>query len=557
MTENRVVALRQKGAIDDPLTEILRTGARRLIAQAVKAEFETFLASTAELVLPDGRQRVVRHGHDPVRAIQTGIGPVEVQKPKARDRAAASGERLRFSSNILPKWARRTKSLDALLPVLYLRGISAGDFQEALAALLGKDAPNLSAAVIGRLKSEWEDEYRRWQKRDLSARHYVYVWADGVYLQARMEPQAECMLVLMGATAEGKKELIGFQTGMRESGQSWKELLVDLKARGLVVAPQVAIGDGALGFWKALDEAFPTTRHQRCWLHKTLNVLDKLPKSMQPNAHKDLREIWLSPSRGAAEAAMTTFAEKYAPKYDKAVECLIKDQQTLLTFFDLPADQFGTTPASILSVFTCACAIALTCSGFAITTRFTNGDNTRATAMQLPVASITTSSVARRALPKPSSAVQVMSIRPACRSRPLSQIHHLPEGSVGVDPNHTSHSSLLSAKSQRGAVGDTTTTDPRSRRNRANRRGGQLQTRAHSSTYENGLPTLSCSRCLSPGWSHHTPCSSRAQPNIGTDHSHTGYESDREHLRDGEASHRPHERRARRRTRRVSWCSNW
>src|SRR5271154_922619 len=290
MTENRVVALRQKGAIDDPLTEILRTGARRLIAQAVEAEFETFLASTAELVLPDGRRRVVRHGRDPVRAIQTGIGPVEVQKPKARDRAAASGERIRFTSNILPKWARRTKSLDALLPVLYLRGISAGDFQEALAALLGKDAPNLSAAVIARLKSEWEDEYRRWQKRDLSARHYVYVWADGVYLQARMEPQAECMLV---------------------SAQSWKDVLVDLKARGLVVARQAAIGDGALGFWKALDEAFPTTRHQRCWLHKTLNVLDKLPKSMQPNAHKDLREIWLSPNRGAAEAAMTTFAEKY------------------------------------------------------------------------------------------------------------------------------------------------------------------------------------------------------------------------------------------------------
>src|SRR6202453_64305 len=227
------------------------------------------------------------------------------------------------------------------------------DFQEALAALLGKDAPNLSAAVIARLKSEWEDEYRRWQKRDLSARHYVYVWADGVYLQARMEPQAECMLVLMGATAEGKKELIGFQTGMRESGQSWKELLVDLKARGLVVAPQVAIGDGALGFWKALDEAFPTTRHQRCWLHKTLNVLATLPKSVQPNAHKDLREIWLSPSRGAAEAAMTTFAEKYAPKYDKAVECLIKDQQTLLTFFDLPADHWDhvRTSSPIESVF--------------------------------------------------------------------------------------------------------------------------------------------------------------------------------------------------------------
>ena len=264
MSDHKVISYRQKDEIDDPLTEILRAGARRLIAQAVEAEFETFLASNAELVLPDGRRRVGRHGHDPVRAIKTGIGPVNVQKPKARDRGAAEGARIRFTSNILPKWARRTKSLDALLPVLYLRGISAGDFQEALAALLGKDAPNLSPAVISRLKGEWEEEYRRWQKRDLSARRYVYVWADGVYLQARMEPQAECMLVLMGATPEGKKELIGFQTGLRESTQSWKELLVDLKARGLSIAPEVATGDGALGFWNALDEAFPTTRHQRC-----------------------------------------------------------------------------------------------------------------------------------------------------------------------------------------------------------------------------------------------------------------------------------------------------
>jgi putative transposase len=300
LTEHKVISYRQKDEIDDPLTEILRAGARRLIAQAVEAEFETFLASHGELVLPDGRQRVVRHGHDPVRTIQTGIGPIEVEKPKARDRGAAEGARIRFSSNILPKWARRTKSLDALLPVLYLRGISAGDFQEVLASLLGKDAPNLSPAVVARLKGEWEEEFQRWQKRDLSARRYVYVWADGVYLQARMEPQAECMLVVMGATPEGKKELIGFQTGLRESAQSWKELLVDLKTRGLSIAPEVAVGDGALGFWKALDEAFPSTRHQRCWLHKTLNVLDKFPKSMQPNAHKDLREIWLSPDRAAA-----------------------------------------------------------------------------------------------------------------------------------------------------------------------------------------------------------------------------------------------------------------
>jgi len=353
LSDHNVVSYRQKDEIEDPLTEILRAGARRLIAQAVEAEFETFLASNAELVLPDGRQRVVRHGHDPVRAIQTGIGPVDVRKPKARDRGAAEGARIRFTSNILPKWARRTKSLDALLPVLYLRGISAGDFQEALAALLGKDAPNLSPAVIARLKGEWEEEYRRWQKRDLAARRYVYVWAYGVYLHARMEPQAECMLVLMGATPEGKKELIGFKTRLRESAQSWKELLVDLKARGLSIAPEVAVGDGALGFWKALDEAFPTTRHQRCWLHKTLNVLDKFPKSMQPNAHRDLREIWLSPDRAAAEAAMTTFGEKYAPKYSKAVECLIKDREQMLTFFDFPADHWDhlRTSNPIESVF--------------------------------------------------------------------------------------------------------------------------------------------------------------------------------------------------------------
>ena len=276
-----------------------------------------------------------------------------MQKPKARDRAA-SGERIRSTSNILPKWARRTKSLDALLPVLYLRGISAGDFQEALAALLGKDAPNLSAAVIARLKSEWEDGISAMaEARFVGAPLRLRLGGRASILQTRMGAQAECMLVLMGATPEGKKELIGFQTGMRESGQSWKELLVDLKARGLSVAPQVAIGDGALGFWKALDEAFPTTRHQRCWLHKTLNVLDKLPKSMQPNVHKDLREIWLSPNRGAAEAAMTTFAEKYAPKYDKAVECLIKDRQTLLMFFDLPADHWDhlRTSNPIESVF--------------------------------------------------------------------------------------------------------------------------------------------------------------------------------------------------------------
>jgi transposase-like protein len=261
-------------------------------------EAEAFLAAMKGLKLADGRDRLVRHGHGPERTIQTGIGPVEVERVKIRDRGvAADGERVRFTSAILPLWARRTRSLDALLPVLYLRGISTGDFQEALAALLGKDAPNLSPAVISRLTAEWQGEYERWQKRNLSARRYVYVWADGVFLQARMEDHGECMLVLIGATPEGKKELIGFQVGVRESAQSWRELLIETKSRGLKIAPEIAVGDGALGFWKALDEIFPATRHQRCWVHKTANILNKVALSVQTNMKKDLREVYLAPNR--------------------------------------------------------------------------------------------------------------------------------------------------------------------------------------------------------------------------------------------------------------------
>ena len=261
---------------------------------------------------------------------------------KIRDRGAAGdGERVRFTSAILPLWARRTRSLDALLPVLYLRGISTGDFQEALAALLGKDAPNLSPAVISRLTAEWQGEYERWQKRDLSARRYVYVWADGVFLQARMEDHGECMLVLIGATPEGKKELIGFQVGVRESAQSWRELLVEVKSRGLTIAPEIAVGDGALGFWKALDEVFPGTRHQRCWVHKTVNVLNKVPLSVQANMKKDLREVYLAPNRASAEVAIDVFAEKYGAKYDKAVECLTKDREALLALLRLPCRALG------------------------------------------------------------------------------------------------------------------------------------------------------------------------------------------------------------------------
>jgi transposase-like protein len=228
-----------------------------------------------------------------------------------------------------------------------------GDVQEALGALLGKDAPNLSPSVVARLRDVWEADHARWQRRDLSARHYVYLWADGIYLQARMEPQAECMLVLIGATPEGKKELVGFQVGVRESAQSWRELLVDLKARGLTVAPKLATGDGALGFWKALDEVSPTTRHQRCTLHKTVNVMDKLPQSVQPAAKRDLREIWTAPDRATAEAAITTFAEKYGAKYERAVMCLTKDRDALLTFYDFPAEHWDhlRTTNPIESVF--------------------------------------------------------------------------------------------------------------------------------------------------------------------------------------------------------------
>jgi putative transposase len=349
-----IVPFRQIDSVDDPLTEIAREGARRMLAVAMGVEADAFVAQHSGVALPDGRQRVVRHGHGPMRRIQTGVGPLEVQRPKVRDRAdVPEAEKIRFTSVILPRWARRSKSLDALLPVLYLRGISTGDFQEALAGLLGKDAPNLSPSVIGRLTAAWEGEYDAWRRRDLSARRYVYIWADGVYLQARMEPIAECMLVVIGATPEGKKELVGFQVGTRESAQSWRELLVDLKARGLAVAPELAVGDGALGFWKALEEVFPSTRHQRCWVHKVVNVLNAVPNSMALQVKRDLNEITRAPDRAAATLALDTFVQKYGAKYEKAVACLERDRDALLAFFDFPAEHWDhlRTANPIESVF--------------------------------------------------------------------------------------------------------------------------------------------------------------------------------------------------------------
>ena len=342
MSDANVVKLLQPGSFADPLTEVLRNGARALLAQAVEAEVGEFLAKHIDLKTASGLGRVVRHGHLPERAVMTGIGPVGVRQPRVRDRgvAAENAERIRFTPAILPPYARRTRSLEVLIPILYLKGISTGDFEEALAALLGKDAPGLSASTIARLKEVWLDEHEYWRKRDLSAKRYVYVWADGIYLQARLEDAKQCILVIIGATPEGKKELLGFTDGARESAQDWRELLLDLKNRGLVIAPELAVADGALGFWKALGELWPTTREQRCWVHKTANVLNKLPKSQQPKAKRSLQEIWMAETSKDAEAAFDAFIAAYELKYDKAAECLAKDRQALLAFYDFPAEHW-------------------------------------------------------------------------------------------------------------------------------------------------------------------------------------------------------------------------
>lgn len=339
MNENNVTQLVQPGEFTDLLTEIVRTGACGILAQAVEIEAALFMEAHAHLTTQDGRQRLVRHGHLPERQIQTGIGPVTVKKPRMRDRCGSGKAAIKYTSAILPPYIRRSKSLEELIPALYLRGISTGDFQEVLSTLLGTEAPNLSHETIRRLKSIWKDEWKKWRKRDLSAKHYVYIWADGVYLNARMDDK-QCILVIIGATPEGKKELLGFVDGYRESTQSWRELLLDLKARGLLKPPKLATGDGALGFWKALGEIFSATRHQRCWVHKTANVLNKFPKSIQKKAKADLKEIWMAESRTDAIAAFDLFLNKYSAKYDKATKCLEKDRDQLLSFYDFPAEHW-------------------------------------------------------------------------------------------------------------------------------------------------------------------------------------------------------------------------
>jgi len=337
--EDSLVEFRNPGValpVADALTEVLRHGARELLQQAVEAEVAEFVARHRELKDERERQRVVRNGYRPERSIQTGIGEVAVKAPRVRDR---EGE-IKFRSRILPAYLRRTRSIEELLPWLYLKGLSTGDFSEALAALLGKDARGLSAATISRLKETWKGEHERWSKRDLAGKEYVYIWVDGVHFGVRLEDASQCILVVIGATADGKKELLAMSDGYRESAESWKELLLDLKQRGLTVDPKLAIGDGALGFWKALPQVFGTTGGQRCWVHKTANVLNKLPKSQQAKAKAALHEIWMAESRAAADQAFDHFLVTYEAKYAKATECLAKDRDTLLTFYDFPAEHW-------------------------------------------------------------------------------------------------------------------------------------------------------------------------------------------------------------------------
>jgi len=321
---------------DDVLTEVLRTGAVRLLAEAVEMEVAEFIERYQDLRDASGRRLVVRNGHMPEREIQTGIGQVPVKVPRVRDK---SGSGIRFTSNILPPYLRRTRSIKELIPWLYLKGISTGDFSEALAALLGPDAPGLSANTVSRLKSVWKDDFEKWCQRDLTGKRYVYFWVDGVYLAARME-EKQCLLVIIAADEEGNKELVGMLDGYRESEQSWKELLLDLKRRGLEIGPELAVGDGALGFWKALAQVYGKCRRQRCWVHKTANVLNKLPKSAHKRAKAQLQEIWMAETREGAEKAFDFFVAAYEAKYPKAVQCLTKDREDLLTFYDFPAEHW-------------------------------------------------------------------------------------------------------------------------------------------------------------------------------------------------------------------------
>jgi len=322
--------------ISDPLTELLRQGARDLIKQAVETELESLLSDYKDLKLIDGRQAVVRNGYLPERTIQTGIGDVSIKVPKVRDR---SGSGIQFNSQLLPPYLRRTKSIEELIPWLYLKGLSTGDYSEALGSLLGEQAKGLSANSVCRLKNQWLDEHQNWQRQDLSQKRYVYWWADGIYSQVRMDDRL-CLLVIIGVTEHGHKELVAVSDGYRESSASWEELLTSLRQRGLTHSPKLSAGDGALGFWNALSKVYPDARHQRCWVHKTANILNKLPKSIQSKVKAALHEIWMASTRKEAYQAFDNTLELFSAKYPKAMECLSKDRDELLAFYDFPAEHW-------------------------------------------------------------------------------------------------------------------------------------------------------------------------------------------------------------------------
>ena len=336
MNKHNVVELQNREFPTDPLTDMLREGATQLIHQAVAAEFAELLLQHSQRRTVDGKQAVVRNGYLPARAIQTGIGPVTVQIPKVRSK---DGEPVTFRSALVPPYVRKTRSLEAALPWLYLKGISTGEMHEALQVLVGPAAQGLSASTVARLKQVWGEEYRAWSEQRLDKDRWVYVWADGIYSGLRAEQTKLCALVIIGVNERGEKHFLAIEDGVRESTQSWREVLLKLKSRGLK-APQLAIGDGAMGFWAALEEVYPQTRQQRCWMHKTMNVLNCLPKSTQPKAKQALHAIWQAETRDAAEQAFDLFIDTYEPKYPKATDCLQKDREELMAFYDFPAQHW-------------------------------------------------------------------------------------------------------------------------------------------------------------------------------------------------------------------------
>lgn len=327
----------------DAITDLCREGARKMLQRAIEQEIAEYIEQHQNLVDESGHRLVVRNGHLPERQIQTGIGEISVKQPRVDDRRRdKNGQRFRFHSSILPPYLRRTKSIDELIPWLYLKGISTGDFSDALAAILGPNAAGLSATNVVRLKAGWIEEYKAWSKRSLKGKRFIYFWVDGIYSRVRLgdDGDRQCLLVVMGATENGYKEMIAIEAGIRESELSWREVLLDLKRRGLETGPELAIGDGALGFWAALEKEFPKARRQRCWVHKMANVVDKLPKSMHSKAKGLLHDIWMAPTREEAGKSFSHFLSVYSVKYPKATTCLNKDRDDLLAFYDFPAEQW-------------------------------------------------------------------------------------------------------------------------------------------------------------------------------------------------------------------------